>query len=112
MKETNLETVKNVAVDLIVDLQPLALNYMDADKLAQIITNAYVGNDTSKEVTDHVANSMTIIYTQLGVSVILDDKATRYKTSIPLCRYYDLNEDIINLLSCLDFCIERIEERS
>lgn len=111
MKETNLETIKDVAVDLIIDLQPLALNYMSSDKLAQILTNAYVSSDTSQEVTNHVANSMTIIYTQLGVSVILDDKATRYKTSIPLCRYYDLEEDIINLLSCLDFCIERIKER-
>lgn len=111
MKETNLETIKDEAVDLIVDLQPLALSYMDAEKLAQIITNAYMANDTSKEVTDHVSDSMTVIYTQLGVSVIFGDKATRYKTRIPLCRYYDLREDIINLLSCLEICIERIEER-
>ena len=111
MKETNLETIKDEAVDIIIDIQPLALSYMNTVKLAQILTNAYMANDTSKEVTDHVASSMTVIYTQQGVSVIFGDKATRYKTRVPLCRYYDLREDIINLLSCLDFCIERIEER-
>lgn len=111
MKETNLETIKDVAVDLIIDLLPLAVDYVSTGKLAQILTNAYVANDTSKVVTDHVANSMTIIYTKHSVSVIFKNKATRYKTKVPLCRYYDLQEDIINLLSCLDFCMERIEER-
>lgn len=111
MKETNLETIKDVAVYIIIDIHPLALNYMSIDKLAQILTNAYVSNDTSKVVTDHVDNSMTVIYTRRNVSVIFEDNATRCRTGLPLCRYYDLEEDIINLLSCLDFCIERIEER-
>ena len=111
MKVTDLEAIKTIALGLIDYHNPIAIDYMDAEQLADIMTDAYINNDTCKEVTHRKTNTPTIIITQQAVSVILDDIATRYKSRLPLCLYDDPVLDLENILSSIDFCFERLEER-
>lgn len=111
MKETNLDTIQSMAIDMIVKYEPIALGYIDTIELAGIITNAYCYNYGAKETTHRVNGSVTLIITQTAVSLIVWDIATRYKSAQPLCLYENLEDDITNLLSCVDFCFARLEER-
>ena len=111
MKVTDLEAIKTITLGLIDYHDPVALHYIDAEELADLITNAYVLNDRCKEVTHRKIDTPTIIITQQAVSVILSDVSTRYNSRQPLCLYEDPIEDLENLLSSIDFCFIRLEER-
>lgn len=111
MKETNLDTIQSIAIDMIVKYEPIALKYIDTQELSGILTNAYCYNDSAKETTHRVNGSVTLIFTQTAVSLIFWNIATRYKSAQPLCLYENLAADITNLLSCVDFCFERLDER-
>lgn len=111
MKETDLEIIQSMAIDMIVKYEPIALKYIDTLELSGILTDAYCYNDKAKETTHRVNGSVTLIFTQTAVSLIFWEIATRYKSAQPLCLYENLAADITNLLSCVDFCFARLEER-
>ena len=108
MKIENLTELYDT-IQLVIDsTYPTIIDYMSPQMLTYVIMNIYLNNDTSKAVTNHVNNSMTIIASEMRVSVIWDDHSTNYRCRIPLCLYENLSDDIINILSCIDICIDRL----
>lgn len=108
MKIENLTELYDVTLMAIDNLQPTIIDYMSPQMLTYVIMNIYLNNDTSKAVTNHVNNSMTIIASEKSVSVIWDGHSTNYRIRVPLCLYENLSDDIGNILSCIDICIDRL----
>lgn len=108
MKIENLTELYDT-IQLVIDsTQPTIIDYMTPQMLIYVIMNIYLNNDTSKSVTNHVNNSMTIIASEKRVSVIWDGHSTNYRICVPLCLYENLSDDIGNILSCIDICIDRL----
>ena len=96
-------------IQLVIDsTHPTIIDYMTPQMLTYVIMNIYLNNDTSKAVTNHVNNSMTIIASECRVSVIWYKQSTNFRIRFPLCAYEDLLQDINNILSCIDICIDRL----
>lgn len=108
MKIENLTELYDITLMAIDNLQPTIIDYMSPQMLTYVIMNIYLNNDTSKAVTNHVNNSMTIIASTSRVSVIWDDHSTNFRCRVPLCVYENLSDDIGNILSCIDICIDRL----
>lgn len=108
MKIENLTELYDTIQWIIGNTQPTIIDYMSPQMLTYVIMNIYLNNDTSKAVTNHVNNSMTIIVSEMRVSVIWYKQSTNYRIRVPLCLYENLSDDIINILSCIDICIDRL----
>jgi hypothetical protein len=108
MKIENLTELYDTIQMVIDNTQPTIIDYMTPQMLTYVIMNIYLNNDTSKSVTNHVNNSMTIIASEKSISVIWDDHSTNYRIRVPLCLYENLSDDIGNILSCIDICIDRL----
>lgn len=108
MKIENLTELYDITQMVIDSTQPTIIDYMSPQMLTYVIMNIYLNNDTSKAVTNHVNNSMTIIASEKRVSVIWYKQSTNFRIRIPLCLYENLSDDIINILSCIDICIDRL----
>lgn len=108
MKIENLTELYDI-IQLVIDsTQPTIIDYMPSQMLIYVVMNIYLNNDTSKAVTNHVNNSMTIIASEKSVSVIWYGHSTNYRIRVPLCLYENLVDDITNILSCIDICIDRL----
>lgn len=108
MKIENLTELYDTTQMVIDNLQPTIIDYMSPLMLTYVVMNIYLNNDTSKAVTNHVDNSMTIIASEKSISVIWDGHSTNYRIRVPLCLYENLVDDITNILSCIDICIDRL----
>lgn len=108
MKIENLTELYDIIQMVIDSTQPVIIDYMPTQMLTYVIMNIYLNNDTSKALTNHVTNSMTIIASECRVSVIWNELSTNYRIRVPLCLYENLVEDISNILSCIDICIDRL----
>lgn len=108
MKIENLTELYDITQMIIDSTHPAIIDYMPSQMLTYVIMNIYLNNDTSKAITNHVNNSMTIIASEMRVSVIWDDHSTNYRIRVPLCLYENLTDDIGNILSCIDICIDRL----
>ena len=108
MKIENLTELYDITQMVIDSTHPAIIDYMPSQMLTYVIMNIYLNNDTSKAVTNHVNNSMTIIASEMRVSVIWDGHSTNYRCRVPLCLYENLSNDIVNILSCIDICIDRL----
>lgn len=96
-------------IQLVIDsTHPTIIDYMTPQMLIYVVMNIYLNNDTSKAVTNHVNKSMTIIASEMRVSVIWYEQSTNYRIRVPLCLYENLLDDIVNILSCIEICIERL----
>ena len=108
MKIEDLTELYDTIQDVIDSTIPTIFEYLSSQMLIYVVMNIYLNNDTSKAVTNHVNNSMTIIASEMRVSVIWDDHSTNYRCRVPLCLYENLDDDISNILSCIDICIDRL----
>ena len=108
MKIENLTELYDITQMVIDSTHPAIIDYMPSQMLTYVVMNIYLNNDTSKAVTNHVNKSMTIIASEMRVSVIWDDHSTNYRIRVPLCLYENLSNDIVNILSCIDICIDRL----
>lgn len=108
MKIEDLTELYDTIQDVIDSTIPTIFEYLSSQMLIYVVMNIYLNNDTSKAVTNHVNNSMTIIASEKSVSVIWDGHSTNYRIRVPLCLYENLSNDIVNILSCIDICIDRL----
>lgn len=108
MKIENLTELYDTIQDVIDSTIPTIFEYLSSQMLIYVVMNIYLNNDTSKAVTNHVNNSMTIIASEKRVSVIWYEQSTNYRIRVPLCLYENLLDDIVNILSCIEICIERL----
>lgn len=108
MKETNLEVVSQTAYHIIIEADPSVGEFVPIEQLSCILTNIYMNCDTSKALTNHVKDGMTIITSEKTVSVIWDEWSTTYRLRQPLCLYEDLVADLETILSCIDMCVNRL----
>lgn len=112
MKTTDIETVYQTALQIILISKPAIFDEVKLESLANVLTSIYLMNDKSKEVTNRLLNFGTIIATRTQVSIILDTgSASHYGNSEPLCYYDDLDADLTNLLSIIDLTFQRIIEK-
>lgn len=108
MKIENLTELYDT-IQLVIDsTHPTIIDYMTPQMLTYVVMNIYLNNDTSKAVTNHVNNSMTIIASEKRVSIIWYKQSTNFRIRVPLCLYETLSDDIVNILSCIDICIDRL----
>lgn len=114
MKETNINKINEVATQLLEELQPKVLDYIDKWRYTAFLTMAYLNNNQGKETTvrSAVEGYMTVIVTQTTVSVISDDGFLRHwagsGTNLPICLYEDLERDMRNLISMIEAAIHKM----
>lgn len=112
MKTTDIDEIYQTALQIILISEPAIYGNVGLESLANVLTNIYMMNDQSKEVSNRLLNFGTIIATRTNVSIILDTgRASHYGNSEPLCYYDDLNADITNILSIIDLVYLRIIEQ-
>ena len=56
-------------------------------------------------------NMVSIISYRNGVSVIIDNQASKYQDNVDLCGYENLNEDVHAIVMYINTAIERINSR-
>lgn len=56
-------------------------------------------------------NMVSIISYRNGVSVIIDNQASKYQDNVNLCGYENLNEDVHAIVMYINTAIERINSR-
>lgn len=56
-------------------------------------------------------NMVSIISYRNGVSVIIDNQASKYQDNVDLCGYENLNEDVHAIVMYINTAIERINAR-
>lgn len=111
MKTTDIDEIYQAAVQVILISQPAIFSEVELSSLAAVLTNIYLMNDQSKEVSNRLFNFGTIIATRTRISIILDTgRASHYDESEPLCYYNDLDDDLTNILSIIDITYLRIIE--
>lgn len=114
MKETNINKINEVATQLLEELQPKALDYIDKWRYTAFLTMAYLNNNQGKETTvrSAVEGYMTVIVTQTAVSVISDDGVirhwARYGIDLPVCLYEDLEQDMRNIIGMIEAAIHKM----
>lgn len=108
MKTENLTVLYDITQMVIDSTHPTIIDYIPSQMLIYVVMNIYLNNDTSKAVTNHVNHSMTIIASEKRVSVIWNELSTNYRIRVPLCLYENLVDDISNILSCIEICIDRL----
>lgn len=109
MKTTDINEIYQTAT-IVLENNPSAIaEEVPQFTLAMMLVNIYVNNDTSKECTNRILDFGTIITTRSKVSIILDTKvATHAGTASPLCAYNDLYDDLLNILTWIDFAFNRV----
>lgn len=112
MKTTDIDEIYQSALQIILISEPAIYGKVGLESLANVLTNIYMMNDQSKEVSNRLLNFGTIIATRTNVSIILDTgRASHYGNSEPLCYYNDLDDDLTNVLSIIDLTYQRIIEQ-
>lgn len=112
MKTTNIQEIFNRARQIIIQNAPAIYPSVSLNNLANVLTNIYLMNDQSKEVSNRLLGFGTIIATRTQVSIILDTgRASHYGNSEPICYYNDLDADLTNILSIIDLTYQRIIEQ-
>lgn len=112
MKTTDIEEIYQAALQIILISKPAIYDEVEFGSLANVLTNIYLMNDQSKEVSNRLLGFGTIIATRTQVSIILDTgRASHYGNSEPLCYYDDLDADLTNILSIIDLTYQRIIEQ-
>ena len=104
----NLEVLQETTQHVILNTEPTVSEYVPLGLLTYIVMNIYLNNYTSKSLTNHVKQGMTIITSQKNVSVIWGEHSTSYRLRVPLCLYEDLITDLETILSCIDICVDRL----
>lgn len=109
MKTTDINEIYQTAI-YVLENNPSAIGQeIQQFTLAMMLTNIYVNNDLSKECTNRILDWGTIITTRSKVSIILDTKvATRAGNDSPLCSYDNLYDDLLNILTWIDFAFNRV----
>lgn len=109
MKTYDIQMIYETAGIVIDNAAPLIGNELSRDKLQMLLLNVYINNDLTKECTTRFLNFGTIITTRTKVSMILDTKvATHAGNSTPLCSYNSLTDDLLNILTWIDYAFARV----
>lgn len=110
MKETDIDYIYNQSLEIVDQAEPAILVDVNRQTLALIMTTFYLSSDISKEQTIRLFNFGTLIISGLNMSLILDKGlATRFSQKTPIIQYEELQADLYNILSYIDFCYQRLE---
>lgn len=115
MKETDINEIRDVITSVLDYHFWYIEDYFPEDTIYWIVTNIYLCNDTSVEVSNRVNEVGTVIATEHRLSLILDEgiaptshTSTYIKTIEPICKYEQLLDDIYNIISTWSTCLVRI----
>lgn len=108
MKVKNLELLQETTQHIILNTEPAISEFVSLELLTYIVMNVYLNNGSSKSLTNHVKQGITIITSQRNVSVIWGERSTSFRLRVPLCLYEDLVTDLGTILSCIDICFDRL----
>lgn len=115
MKEKNIEVIQTIIENLLDGEFFRIEEYFPHDAVVWILTNIYLNNDTSVEVTNRVKDVGSVIASRDRISLIMEREVvpttqqfTYVKTDDPLCLYQDTAQDIFNILSIWETCALRL----
>lgn len=115
MKEKNIEVIQTTISNFLDGEFWKIEEYFPQESILWIVTNIYLNNDTSVEVSNRVNDVATVIASRYRISVIMDpraiqgdDRSTYVKMAMPLCQYEDVSIDIFNILEIWETCVLRL----
>lgn len=111
MKVTDLNQIR-LTVDAYLGLMDWTiLEFVDKETATLIVTNIYLTNDKLKGHGQDIENILSVISTRNGISVISNHTASRMNVDYELCEYNDLQDDISNIMNCLEAALTRLTAR-
>lgn len=121
-KVTDLNVLKDAVTSSLTLLDSYLLDLIGQDCAVWCVMGIYLTNDrTSGYGQDFkpqtpsddfgLINMVSIISYRNGVSVIIDNQASKYQDNVDLCGYENLNEDVHAIVMYINTAIERINAR-
>lgn len=121
-KVTNLEVLRYAVVAQLAMQDSHLLSLIGENCAIWCVMGIYLTNDqTSGYGQDFkpqtpsddfgLVNMVSIISYRNGVSVIIDNQASKYQDNVDLCGYENLNEDVHAIVMYINTAIERINAR-
>lgn len=118
-KITNLQEVATMVATLLDETEYDIVEQIGLDSTIWAIMGIYMTNDLVSgygqdfivpmgDISPYDPYKVSIISYRLGVSVIIDKKASKYQDNFPLCGYEDLHDDIYQILISIQAAIDRI----
>lgn len=109
MKESDLNAVRQEVQDQLLQSNWSILEYVDLDDAIMLVSNIYFTSDRLKGFGQDVEGVISVISSRFRISVIIDEASSFWKDDEPICQYNNLDEDIGEILLCLQAAIERAE---
>ena len=121
-KVRDLEVLKDAVISQLYLQESYLLDLIGQDCAVWCCMGIYLFNDqtsgygqdfkpqTPSEYFGQV-DKVSVISYRSGVSVIIDDQASKYQDNVDLCGYDNLNEDVHAIVMYIDTAIERINAR-
>lgn len=118
-KITNLQEVAAMVATLLDETEYDIVEQIGLDSTIWAIMGIYMTNDLVSgygqdfivpmgDISPYDPYKVSIISYRLGVSVIIDKKASKYQDNFPLCGYEDLHDDIYQILISIQAAIDKI----
>lgn len=119
-KVTDLSVIQEAISDIIDEKCPDLVATIGRDNAIWCVMAIYTTNDLCKGYgQDFALNGAqnyfglcvkcSVISFELGVSVIVDSKSSRYQDRFAMCGYEDLNEDLTQICICIQAAFDRMQ---
>lgn len=107
--ETNYSVIRQTIVSTYYDNGFTFFDYYDGNPPIDFLCSVYIGYGVTKEQTYRNENTPTLIIARERVSVIINEASGQWVVRPGIIHYQDLETDIINLLSCIQYAFLRAE---
>lgn len=107
MKQTTEQTIAKIR-EILSEQESLLAEVTSLSFMHQVMLNIYMQIDQCKEVTARFEEQTTVIATPFGLSIIHDGHMSYYHDAYPLCNYYDLEADLLNILQLTNLIMIRL----
>lgn len=120
MKESDYNVIANMAGMLLDENEYTLTTFLGRERAIFCVMAIYTTNDICKgygqdfTLSDGVyltamANKVSVISFENGVSVIVDSKSSRYQDRFPMCGYESLHDDLYQIIIDIQAAFDRIE---
>lgn len=109
MKETNLTTIQEAAIDQIDMYGSQLLDYFTKDEAVDILVLIYLTNDKMTGLAQQFIGNMSIVSSPDRVAILFQGHHSFYKTDGLICEYESLADDMLAIGTIVNAAISRWE---
>lgn len=112
MKETNLTTIQNAAIDELTANGSALFDYLTQQEVVDVFVMIYLTNDQlCGHGMDYVGN-LSIVTSRQRIAIIFLGHHSFYKHDGAICQYDNLEEDMHEINIVMDAALARWEEQN